>query len=405
MVKKRVCKFWLFGVLLMLVSAMSIHAQDTIKLVEMEPLSGPFKDIGERYHDGMKYAVDEINQSGGLLGKKIELVAIDNEGKPDVATRKAMNLILKDDVKFFGVGANSSVAAALSQLAEKQNVIVFAYGPEAASMTGENCNKNFFRAGSLNSDNHSYALALKMAEKGYKRIGIIAQDFSMGKESVVAFKKKIAEVSPSTEIVAEIYHPLGNKDFAPYVSQMISARPDAIFTSNWGTDLTLLFKQGRPLGLKQNIYGYYINDEVLIESLGDDNFVVDSVGAEIYVVSIPTSKNKEFVAKFHRDKGFYPTWLRGKAYIATKFWAEAVKKAGTTDVDAVIKAWEGLSYDGPAGVWTMRACDHQVQSPIWTFEIKKDNPYFKHAYVGPAEMIPAEKVEIPCEETKCKMKK
>ena len=73
------------------------------------------------------------------------------------------------------------------------------------------------------------------------------------------------------------------------------------------------------------------------------------MGAEIYVLTIPTAKNKEFIAKFHKDKGYYPTWLRGKAYTATLFWAEAVKKAGKTDVAAVIKAWEGLTYDGPAG--------------------------------------------------------
>ena len=55
--------------------------------------------------------------------------------------------------------------------------------------------------------------------------------------------------------------------------------------------------------------------------------------------------------------------------MATMFWAEAIKKAGTDDVDAVIKAWEGLKYNGPAGEWVMRACDHQAQVPIWMAEI------------------------------------
>jgi branched-chain amino acid transport system substrate-binding protein len=159
------------------------------------------------------------------------------------------------------------------------------------------------------------------------------------------------------------------------------------------------------MGLKQKIVSYYINDEVMISSLGDDSLILGDMGAEIYMLSIPTEKNKEFIAKFHKDKGYYPTWLRGKSYTATMFWAEAVKKAGTTDVPAVIKAWEGLTYDGPAGLWTMRACDHQAQVPYWTAELVKDNPYFKHAFVGPATMIPAKEVEVPCEETGCKMAK
>jgi branched-chain amino acid transport system substrate-binding protein len=378
-------------------------AADTIKIGATEPLSGTFKDIGERYLDGVLYAAKTINESGGLLGKKVEVIPIDSELKPDVATRKAQNLILRDEVKFFCGGTGSSVGAAMAQLAEKQNVIMFTYGMDAASMTGEKCNKNFFRPGG-STDGRSFALAEMIAKKGYKKIGVIAQDYSFGQEAVAAFKKKMAKISPDTKIVAELYHPAGTKDFGPYASQLINAKPDVIFTPNWGNDLTLLLKQGRPMGMDQKIFSYYINDEVTIQALGDDKLMIGNMGAEIYTLSIPTKKNEEFVAKFYKDKGYYPTWLRGKAYIATMFWAEAVKKAGSIDVPAVIKAWEGLTYDGPAGVWTMRACDHQAQVPYWFVEIAKENKYFKHAFEIPAGMAPAKSVEVPCEETGCKMK-
>jgi hypothetical protein len=76
-------------------------AQGTIKIGATEPLSGTFKDIGERYLEGVQYAAKVINESGGLLGKKVEVIPIDSELKPDVATRKAQALILKDEVKFF----------------------------------------------------------------------------------------------------------------------------------------------------------------------------------------------------------------------------------------------------------------------------------------------------------------
>ena len=402
--KASVCSRVLCAVVLTLAIPVLAAAQGTIKIGATEPLSGTFKDIGERYLEGVQYAAKVINESGGLLGKKVEVVPIDSELKPDVATRKAQAMILKDEVKFFCGGTGSSVGAAMSQLAEKENVIMFTYGMDAASMVGEKCNKNFFRPGG-STDGRSFALAQLIVNKGFKKVGIIAQDYSFGHEAVAAFKKKLAKISSSTQIVAEIYHPVGTKDYAPYASQLITAGPDVIFTPNWGNDLTLLVKQGRPMGLKQKIVSYYINDEVMISSLGDDSLILGDMGAEIYMLSIPTEKNKEFIAKFHKDKGYYPTWLRGKSYTATMFWAEAVKKAGTTDVPAVIKAWEGLTYDGPAGLWTMRACDHQAQVPYWTAELVKDNPYFKHAFVGPATMIPAKEVEVPCEETGCKMAK
>jgi branched-chain amino acid transport system substrate-binding protein len=311
---------------------------------------------------------------------------------------------LKDGVKFFCGGTGSSVGAAMSQLAEKQNVIFFTAGMEAASMTDEKCNKNFFRPGA-STDGHSFALAQMIAKKGYKKVGTIAQDYSFGKEAVAAFKKKIAQISPSTKIVVELYHPAGTKDYGPYVSQLIAAKPEVIFTPNWGNDLTLLLKQGRPMGMNQKLFSYYVNDEVTIEALGNDSLMIGNMGAETYALSIPTEKNQEFVRKFYKDKGHYPTWLRGKAYNGIMFWAEAVKKAGTTDVAAVIKAWEGLSYDGPSGVWTMRACDHQAQVPYWQTEIVKKNKFFSHAFEGPATMITAKDVEVPCEETGCKMNK
>ena len=383
--------------------AVPAAAQDTIKIGAVEPLSGSFKDIGERYLDGVVYAAKVINESGGLLGKKVEVIPIDSELKPDVATRKAQNLILKNGVKFFCGGTGSSVGAAMEQLATKQNAIMISYGMAAASMTGEKCSKNFFRTCG-NTDQHSFALADLIGKKGYKNVAIIAQDYSFGKEALSAFKKRLAQANPAAKIVAELYHPAGTKDFAPYASQLIAAKPDVIFTPNWGNDLTLLLKQGRPMGMKQKVFSYYINDEVTIEALANDSLMIGNMGAEVYTLSIPTKKNKDFVAKFHKDKGYYPTWLRGKSYLSTMFWAEAVKKAGTTDVNAVIKAWEGLSYDGPAGVWTMRACDHQAQIPFWYTEIVKKTPFFKHAFEAPAGMIEAKNVSVPCEQTGCKMK-
>ncbi len=403
MKQKLIFALGLLLTVLILCSPMQGFAADTIKIGATEPLSGTFKDIGERYLDGVQYAVKIINEGGGLLGKKVEVIPIDTELKPDVATRKAQNLILRDGVKFFCGGTGSSVGAAMSQLAEKQNVIMFTYGMDAASMTGEKCNKNFFRPGG-STDGRSFALAQLIAKKGYKRVGVIAQDYSFGKEAVAAFKKKLKQISSSTQIVAEIYHPAGTKDYGPYASQLISAKPDVIFTPNWGNDLTLLLKQGRPMGMKQKVISYYINDEVMIQSLGDDKLIIGDMGAEIYTLSIPTKKNHEFVQKFKKDKGYYPTWLRGKAYIAIMFWAEAVKKAGTTDIPAVIKAWEGLSIDGPAGTWVMRACDHQAQVPYWVVEIAKENKFFKHAFEVPVTMIPSKDVEVSCQETGCKMK-
>ncbi len=378
-----------------------VMAAKAIKLAVMEPLSGTFKDIGDRYLEGVQYAAKVLNAQGGINGQKVEVIPVDSELKPAVATVKATKLILTQGVKYFCGGTGSSVAGAMEALAQKHSLIFYTYGMAAASLTGQQCSANFFRL-CANTDTQSAALAKWVAAKGFKKVATIAQDYSFGKEATEGFIKKLKELNPNAQIVAQIFHPIGTKDFAPYVSKIIDSGAEVVFTSNWGSDLTLLLKQAKPLGLKAKFAAYYLNDENAITAVADDDAVVGSVTAEVYMLSIPGAANKAFIEGFKKANGHYPTWLRGKAYLATMMWAEAVKKAGSTDVNAVRKAWEGLTYKGPAGTWTMRACDHQVQQPVWTAEIVKKNPYFKHAYVGPATMVPPEDINVPCDQTGCK---
>jgi len=95
------------------------RSAEPIKLGATEPLSGTFKNIGERYLEGVQYAAKILNQHGGVLGRQIEVIPIDSELKPDVATRKATALILKDQVKFFCGGQEALWAQPCQRLLSK----------------------------------------------------------------------------------------------------------------------------------------------------------------------------------------------------------------------------------------------------------------------------------------------
>jgi len=393
----------LLAVILLASFPVTGRAAETIKLGVTEPLSGTFKNIGERYLEGVQYAAKVLNQQGGVLGRQIEVIPIDSELKPDVVTRKSTALILKDQVKYFCGGTGSSVGAAMSTVAEQNNAIMFSYGMDAASLTGQKCSKNFFRPGT-NTDMHSYALAAYIAKSKFKKVYCIGQDYSFGYESIKPFISRIKKLNPSIEIVAEVYHPLGEKDFGPYVSRIVASGADLVFTTSWGNDLTLLVKQAKPFGLKAKFAGYYLSDEETVSAIGESELLVGSIASETYMLTIPTEENKRFIDGYYKDKGSYPFWLRGKSYNGTMFWAEALKKAGKDDVSAVIKAWEGLSYRGTGGAMVMRACDHQAQVPIWIAEIVPQSKFMKLPYVGEPIMISAKDIEVSCEDTGCKMK-
>ncbi len=157
------------GVLALLGISLAVPAwtAEPIKIALFDPRSGPFKPTGDTYAAALEFLVDEINQSGGLLGRKVELVEEDSELKPDVAVRKATKDIL-GGIKFIATGTGTNIALALQQVAAKEKVIFFSYGAEGAEVTGKFCGTYTFRV-SGNTEMRSLAIANFLASKPFKR--------------------------------------------------------------------------------------------------------------------------------------------------------------------------------------------------------------------------------------------
>jgi len=397
--KTWVCRMVL-GVAIAVGCAPSAQAAEPIKLVYGEALSGNFQDVGERSLKGVEYAVNEINNSGGILGRPVKLYVFDHELKMDVTTRKATEFLLKEKAKYFMGGTGSPIANAMSAFGKRHKVLVFTYMWPPENLTGQNCHQYFFRP-SVSTNMQSYALAHWVVKKGYKRVYCIAQDWNFGTEAVGAFVKKLKELDPNIQIVGEVFHKPGEKEYAPYVSQAIAAKPDVIFTSNWGNDLRLLVKQAISLGVRAPWATYFLGDVENIKAIDKAETLEGSVACEDYLLTIDNDKNKKFREGFRKANGFYPTWTEGKAYGAVIYWAEAVKAAGKDDVEAVVSAWEGLKFNGVAGDIVMRPCDHQGQRAVWLAEVVKKSDFYDHPFMGEAVMIPAKDVETPAKETGC----
>jgi branched-chain amino acid transport system substrate-binding protein len=306
-------KSWRIGcffLLLVLSDGMPVIAQaaDTLKIGISDGISGAFEATGRAYVAGVQFVVDEQNAKGGLLGKKIELFVEDNELKPDVAVRKSKKHILENRVDILGAGLGSHNVLAATKVAEEYKKVFINYGGLADSLTGKDFSRYSFRV-TCNTYDYAVALAKFMAKKPYRRFYVLCQDYAYGHDAGKAFKDQLKIHFPAAQIVGEDYHPLATKDFAPYISKIIAAKADAVFTPNWGPDGVNLIKQARSLGLKSPFSFVCTttgNDPYIQNELKDDAIGIHVAFPHDLAIKIP--ENGAMLARFHakhkNDKDF-----------------------------------------------------------------------------------------------------
>lgn len=381
---------------LVLISPFAIAA-DVVKLGVDEVRSGAFKSNGDRIIWGIEAAVKEANDAGGILGKKIELVIEDNQMKGEIAVQKLKKMILKDGCQIIIQGSSSGVGGAIAQQMPRYKKIYLDTCAEAIGITGKNFTPYTFRT-CLNAGMHVKGLAQYFGKKGYKKVFLINQDYSWGHDVAEYYEKFIKMIAPDTQIVGKEFHKVFNKDFAPYISKIQASGADYVISGNWGTDMTQLIVQSRNLGLKIPIGCCFLDDDAVMAVARES--AMGCVQANMYLLGVDTPKAKAFEDTFHKSSGGkWPSFVIMEAYIGTKMYFEAVKKAGTFETEAVIKAFEGLTWEGPVGTLTMRKEDHQNQTPVVIGEVVEKTKYYDHPYVKPVDIIPADQVSMTLEES------
>ena len=377
-------------------------AADTVNIVNLDPLSGPMKDVGDRSVQGYQFAIDEINAAGGLLGKQVKLIIEDSQMKPDVAARKAIRAIMEDKAQFILSLTSTAVAQALMDVAEKNKVIFAMFGAESDFLTGKNFNRYSFRT-CFTTGNRARAYAEFFKTKPSRKFYLMNQDYAFGHAVADDFKKVITKVIPDAKIVGEDYAPIGQKDFGPYISKILASGAEIIFTGNFGADLQNLMKQGAQMGIKLPVrYAtYFLDGDIELSQI--DQAAVGSFVNSTYLPTIDTPQNKAFLErwnkKFKATDHPWPTANLGYSYNGLMFLFAAIKKAGSFDPEAVIKAWEGMEYNSLVGKQIMRACDHQIMMPGPIGEIQAKSRIFPFPFPDNPIMIPLDKVAVSLRET------
>ncbi len=358
------------GFLLAFAVFSTIATAENIKIAAIDPLSGPFANVGEYLVKQGQMAIDQINKQGGVAGgQKLELVLFDSKNNPQEAALM-LQQATDQGIRYVYQAAGSVVGGALLEAVGKYNarnpersVVYLNHGAIEPSFTNERCNFWHFRfdAHQIMKIN-AFTDAIARDNKVHK-VYLINQDYSAGQIFARESRAMLARKRPDVEIVGDDLHPLGKvKDFAPYVAKMKAAGADTVLTNNWGNDIALLVKAAKDAGLNVSWYAMYIYLTGTPAAVGDPGSAsiktLMSWHANIAGNELESYANA-YKNKYRADWG----WLPG--YLALQMLARAMDQAKSTDPQKVALALENMRYNGPTGEVWMRADDHQLSQPLY----------------------------------------
>jgi branched-chain amino acid transport system substrate-binding protein len=241
-----------------LVSAAIVPAAraETLKIGIVSAKSGPFAIWGTSGEDGAILAADEINASGGILGRKIELVLADSKSKPQEASRIFREMVADGTQVVVGTIASGETQA-VSTLAREEKVPFFTTLGYTRFLTEEEGHRYFFR---LISNSHAYygPMVDRLLKLGYTRYCTINNDYAFGRSLNADVMGEIKQKNPKVEVIdgCEFWVPLGSTDFTTYLTAILSKHPEIVmFGGVVGPSVRAFVAQATQFGLFQRLGG------------------------------------------------------------------------------------------------------------------------------------------------------
>lgn len=343
------------------------RASDTIRLGSVLDTSGIFDAYGKPMDMALRLAVQEINASGGLNGKEVEVVSYDTQSDMALYSQYAQLLVRNDDVDVVHGGILSASREAIRQTLRKAGVLYF-YN---VLYEGGVCDRNIFINGVTPAQQVEALVPFAMERSG-KRIHILAADYNYGQITAKWIQKYVADNGGET--VAADFFPLEVSEFGSTIARIQSIDPDLVIAPLVGGAHLSFFRQWAAAGMNERIplastsLGVGNEHKVLTADEGNGIMV-----AYHYSQELDTPANNDFKAKWAESYGDTSAIheIAVSNYQGVLTWAEAVRRAGSTDRDDVIRALEeGISIEGPGGTVTVDPQTHHAKLDVHLMILK-----------------------------------
>ena len=315
-----------------------------IRIGVIHSLSGTMAISEAPLVDAARLAVEEINATGGLLGRPVEILIADSRSDPEVAASEAERLITEQGVSALFGCWTSACRKAVKPVVEKHRHILF----YPMQYEGLEQSPNIIYTGSAPNQQIVPGTYWAMKQLG-KRVYLIGSDYIFPRlaNRIIADLIKVSDA----ELVAERYRPLGSDDFAEEISEIERLRPDVILNTINGHSNLYFFKALQEAGLsKQAIMSFSITEDELHampEAITDNHYAVWG-----YFQSLSNENNRRFVAAYQQRFGANrPTSDPIEAeYVGVKLWAQAVRETGNDDVSLINHVILRQSIEAPSGI-------------------------------------------------------
>ncbi|MCK1522866.1 MULTISPECIES: ABC transporter substrate-binding protein [unclassified Bradyrhizobium] len=334
-------------------------AEDTVKIGVLLIDSGPLAGLKDTQVKAVNLAIEQINAAGGAAGKKLEATFISYPGTPDTAVDGATRAVQKDGAMFITGMDTSAVTPALQAKLPALKVLMLEVMANADGLTGKNCSPNFFR---VNANDSMIMGAFRefLKDQGIKKWDILAVDYAAGRDSADKFKALVT--SQGGTVGKVLFSPSGTPDFGAKISELGADPADGLFVTIFGSDAINLAKQQQQFGLFKKYKMVLGNSFVIPQTLPAQGETVLGVYQNIgFVAGFPGAQAEAFV-KAYKEKynGELPPYTSADQYAAIELMAAALRKANSTDINAVRAALSGLKTETVLGDVEVRAGDHQT---------------------------------------------
>jgi branched-chain amino acid transport system substrate-binding protein len=332
-------------------------------------LTGNEATFGTSTDNGIRLAVDEVNARGGVKGKQVQVKTYDDQGKPEEAAIAASRLILQDKITVLLGEVASSRSLAMAPIADQNKVPMVTPSSTNPRVTkdGAKTRPYVFRVCFI--DPFQGTVMAKFAhEKGVKKVAVlrdVGNDYSVGLADF--FLSKYKELGG--KIVDDQSYKAGDQDFKAQLTAIKAKAPEAIYVPGYYTDVALIARQARELGIKAALMGGDGWDSPKLFEIGG-KALDGSFFSNHYSFEDPAPRIQEFVKKYKERFGEVPDGLAATGYDAARITFDAMNRAKDLSGEGIRDALEATKgFEGVTGVISIDA-DHNAVKPAVVLEVK-----------------------------------